>query len=474
MRAKGPAWAVGAALAATVLLGACSGTRPRPDRDIRTIETMDAAGLMRLAARFERAGDAEAARRFYREAAAREPDNPAPLLALAAMLMGERDVVGARTVLERARAIAPDSAATRLAMARLHLFEDRPEAALAQLETLHALHAESGESYNVEAVALDLTGRHGEALRAYAEALVRAPDDTAILTNMALSMAAAGDFAAARDILESLLEDPGKRTLALQNLALVFALAGDLAAAERAAEEALGDVVVKSNRPFYRRLASLAPGDRARAVFLRILPPEAEVAQADVQEPAPPAAATTAPEGPAAENGANGDDAVEVAPAPAASTMTQPAETDLDRNEAGAAAAGEGNGDGDTPPPAAQTPADSAREAGAPSPRSEEGRIPFYHLQIGSFSSRTRAALGWQRLSAASDLLAGRSPAIETVTLPEGRATYRLLIGPFHGFGRTHALCADLEAAGIDCVVIPKRETARPLAQTEESADQEE
>ncbi len=479
MRAKGPAWAVGAALAATALLGACSGTRPQSDRDIRTLETMDAAGLMRLAERFERAGDAEAARRFYREAAAREPGNPAPLLALAAMLMKARDFAAAETVLERARAVAPDDPATRLAMARLYLLEDRPEAALGQLGALRALDAESAErveSHNIEAVALDLMGRHGEALRAYAEALVRAPDDTATLSNMALSMAAAGEFAAARDILESLLADPGKRPVALQNLALVFALAGDLAAAERAADEALGDAAVKSNRPFYRRLASLPPRDRARAVFLRILPPEVGTAQAAGPGPAPPAATVTPP-----AEGAKDSEASEDAPAPEAPAVAQPAETAVARSEPGAAEAPAEEGNDGMVRSEEQAAAEGATETRAPSrdsetapsPASGANAIPFYHLQIGSFSSRARAVLGWRRLSDASNLLAGQSPAIETVTLPDGRATYRLLIGPLHGFGRARALCADLGAEGVDCVVIPEREAVQPLMQMNEPADQD-
>ena len=479
MRAKGPAGALVAALAATALLGACSGTRPRPDRDIRTLETMDAAGLMRLAERFERAGDPEAARRFYREAAAREPNNPAPLLALAAMLMKARDFAAAETVLERARAVAPDDPATRLAMARLYLLEDRPEAALGQLGALRALDAESAErveSYNVEAVALDLVGRHGEALHAYAEALVRAPDDTATLSNMALSMAAAGEFAAARDILESLLADPGKRPVALQNLALVFALAGDLAAAERAADEALGDAAVKSNRPFYRRLASLPPRDRARAVFLRILPPDVETAQAASPEPAPsPATATPA------EEGAKDGEATEDAPAPEAPAAAQPAETTRAQDGPGAveAPAEEGNDHMLRPEePAAAEDATETRGSSSASEAasdSEANAIPFYHLQIGSFSSRARAELGWRRLREASELLAGQSPAIETVTLPDGRATYRLLIGPLHGFGRARALCSDLGAEGVDCVVIPEREAAQPLVQVpmDEATDQD-
>ncbi len=459
MRPKGPAWAVGTAFAATLLLGACSGTQPRPDADIRTLETLDAAGLMRLAERFERAGDPEAARRFYREAAAREPNNPAPLLALAEMLMKGRDFVAAETVLERARAVAPDSSATRLAMARLQLFEDRPEAALTELRALHALHAESAESYNVEAVALDLTGRHGEALRAYAEALVRAPDDMAILSNMALSMAAAGEFAAARDILEGLLEDPGRRTVALQNLALVFALAGDLAAAERAAREALGDDAAKSNRPFYRRLASLAPADRARAVFLRILPSEAKTAQMDTPEASPTAATAdreeTGNRGPAAED----------LPAPEAAEIPDPAGKDVTRSETNAAEVPAGQGGGEKAAPLEQPRAEDAAERDAPSPPPEQSSIPFYHLQIGSFSSWKRALLGWQRLSAASDLLAEQAPAIETVKLPDGRETYRLLIGPLHGFRRAHTLCTGLGEQGVDCVVIPKRDAAQPLAQ---------
>lgn len=470
-------------------LAGCSGrTPPPPGREVRSLETLDAAGLMRLAANFRRAGDREAAMRFYREAAARAPDDPAPLLAIAEMLGESGDVPGAATVLARARAIAPGDSAVLLASARFALQQDRPSEALEDVAALRRAGLDSADLYNIEAVALDLDGRHAEAVRAFAEALVRRPDDSVILSNLALSLAAAGEIAAARDILEGLLEDAATRPVALENLALVLALSGDLAAAEEAARAVLPPSALASNRRFYRRLATLAPADRPRAVFLGILPPEtavAAMARGETQQAeetrSPAAAAPAAGPVPPRQKKAAADIGPprrkdEAAPlstpdAAAAAPEQQPDAAAVAVADAAAAETGRIPDEKPAEPAASQVVATDQAESSQP-PAAETAppvaaareAIPFYHLQIGSFSSLARARLGWQRLSTASDALAGEVPALESVTLAGGQEMHRLLLGPIRGFRAARARCATLMEAGLDCVVIPERTAATPLS----------
>jgi Flp pilus assembly protein TadD len=116
--------------------------------------------------------------------------------------------------------------------------------------------AESGDhrAFNGLGVALDMTGKHKQALAAYRAGLAKAPDDLSLKNNLALSMALAGNYGNAAKVLRSVASDPRANARHRQNLALVYGLAGQETAAARVARVDLDGASVRRNLDYYNWL----------------------------------------------------------------------------------------------------------------------------------------------------------------------------------------------------------------------------
>lgn len=419
------------ALAALALLALASCAAPRGGTDpqgVRGFDSLDVAGLMRLAGNFERSGDYESAIGFYVRAMRKAPDDAEIPAALGNLFLERGDLTQAEPLYLRARALDPENLQATAGLARLYVSSDRPDEALALLAPLHAAGRGTAGSFNSAAVAHDLRGEHEAARLFYTRALLETPEDTDILSNLALSMAVAGEYAAAHDLLDGLAERPGQVETAMENRSLVLALEGRTGEAEDLARRVQPEETVRLNRLFYRALPNLDSGPaRARAVFLGRLPdtmPE-PVQQAVLAPETPPAAEVFAPpveKADAAPVAVNEDLPVEPA-APVASAMPVIVEADAD------AAA----------------------------------RIPAYHLQLGSFSDEERARKGWE-LYARQDVLSDLGASIEPIAGGQGAPLHRLLAGPVTGYSAAQAVCRALAEAEIPCLVIPERPDAVALA----------
>lgn len=218
-------------------------------------------------------GDATGAIALFRRAHAIDPAAEPPLLSLGQTyrLVGAHfEAEGAyRVLLER----DPTHAEARRGVANALIAQRQPAEALAVLEAAPPVPVRPDEPppgidpllENTKGVALDMLGRHAEAVAAYTEALSVAPSDLDIRSNLALSQALAGEHATAVRAMRAVASAPMASLRHRQNLVIVLGLSGDLAAAEEAALRfSRGDAEVGQFLAYVARLRAL-PDSGARA-----------------------------------------------------------------------------------------------------------------------------------------------------------------------------------------------------------------
>jgi len=223
------------------------------------------ANTLRLAEATLNGGDAAAAIRLYRRAAAAEPGAIAPRLGLARAYLAVGALPDARDAFAGLTRRAPLEAARGLG--RVALAQGDPAAAKARFAEVLNARPDDVTALNGIAVALDLEGRHQEARRTYAKALELEPTNRAVANNAALSLALAGDSREAVARLRQLADTPMAPEAARHNLALALGLAGDEAAARELLETELDPAAVASNLDFYRAargLGAIAPAAGSR------------------------------------------------------------------------------------------------------------------------------------------------------------------------------------------------------------------
>ncbi len=220
---------------------------------------------LRLAEATLNGGDAEAAIKLYRRAAAAEPEAVAPRLGLARAYLAVGALPEARDAFAALTHRAPIEAARGLG--RVALAQGDPVEAKARFVDVLNARPDDVTALNGVAVALDLDGRHREAQRTYAKALALAPTNRAVANNAALSLALAGDNREAVARLRALADTPMAPDAARHNLALALGLAGDEKAARDLLETELDPAAVASNLDFYRAargLGAIAPAAGSR------------------------------------------------------------------------------------------------------------------------------------------------------------------------------------------------------------------
>jgi hypothetical protein len=174
-------------------------------------------------------------------------------------------------------------------------------------------------------LAYDLLGYPTNAQRDYRLALATERDDE-VVRRLALSLGITGDVRAANQLLDPLLRQNDRAAWRVH--ACVLAMQGDAAGADRIAAAMLPGFGTQL-APFFRRLPSLSPADRAFAVhFGRLGSTPGRIADARLAPPVTPAPRTEAPVAPA-----------QVAAAPAATQATPTRKLSGRERRAAAAAA---------------------------------------------------------------------------------------------------------------------------------------
>ncbi|MDG2533799.1 SPOR domain-containing protein [Sphingomonas sp. HITSZ_GF] len=225
--------------------------RPNPDadrlaNDIRTLasDPRDVRTLLDAGMTSARLGDTSAALAFFQRAEALEPGNPRI------------------------------AAGRGMALVRL----ERPGEALRLFQEAEAKGVPAREYAADRAFAYDLLGQPGLAQRDYKLALSADRDDETV-RRYALSQGITGDREEAMRTLEPLLRRSDRA--AWRARAFILAMSGDTAGAEKIAASMMPGTMGQALSPFFRRLATLGPADRAFAVhFGELSPTQARIADA--------------------------------------------------------------------------------------------------------------------------------------------------------------------------------------------------
>lgn len=441
-----------------VMLLACAGGNAlpppisAPKGELRTdVSKIDDATALRMARRFENAGDFSSALNMYLRALRTAPENTTALLGVARIYGQAGGQAEAARYYKRILQLEPTNSEAATAIAGALIFEGEARQAITFVNQF-LISAPPGTStlYNILGIAHDLEGAHGEAQLAYAKGLNMAPDDSAITSNLALSFAVIGDYQTSIALLERVLGDSAKsdeqgRSIARQNLALVYALSGQLDAALDIARTVLSEEEVKINRTFYARLPDLGSSEKARAVFLGTLPAPAEAAKKAGKSPE------------------TQDSRADQMP------FSTPPSTEEER-DAAAARIVQGLGTRDLP--VSQAAIDTAPEPTAPASASAQlaaetvmpDEYPPYWVQLGSYRSPERARIGWNTLSAQfPDLLGGYVGYLKTYQSEEKGEFFRLMVQASETRSAANLVCGTFRLEGMDCLAIKTGGNIRPL-----------
>jgi Flp pilus assembly protein TadD len=206
-------------------------------------------------------------------------ENPRSLDALigagrAAITLGDGE--SANGFFTRAAQIAPDDPRVKAGMASAMLLGARPEQALILFAEAVQRGAPEAEIAGDRGLAHDLVGDPRRAQQDYALAL-RRRGDPEIERRLALSLAISGQRDAASHAIDAQLRRQDRAAWRTQ--AFVLALTGDPAGADDIARRVMPAVNAAAMSPFFARLASLSPAQKAAAVNFGRFPSDGRATQ---------------------------------------------------------------------------------------------------------------------------------------------------------------------------------------------------
>jgi tetratricopeptide (TPR) repeat protein len=137
-------------------------------------------------------GETEGAIRDFRAAAARAPDDATPYQALGRLYLAEGDFKAARTAFERGVELNPGFFPMQMDLATAMAADGRIDDALASLEALGRQQPSNPLPLAHAGSLLSRAGMHDRAVPYFEAALARAPDNAALLNDLAWSSAQAG------------------------------------------------------------------------------------------------------------------------------------------------------------------------------------------------------------------------------------------------------------------------------------------
>jgi tetratricopeptide (TPR) repeat protein len=249
-------------------------------------------------------------------------DQPRNLTALmgagqAALKLG--DAQAALTFFARAEEIAPRDGRVKAGMGSAFLAMEQPIPAMKFFDEAMAFGVPEAEFAGDRGLAFDLAGNPRRAQADYTTAL-RREEDPEVRRRLALSLAISGNRNQALATIDDQLRRQDRA--AWRTRAFILALSGDVAEATRTTESVMPGMASQLS-PFYAKLASLSPAQRAAAVHFGHMPTGAAAGTQYAgipqypQAAPPPARQSVTQPAPAAQ-------AQQQAPAPARQQRTQP------------------------------------------------------------------------------------------------------------------------------------------------------
>lgn len=160
---------------------------------------------------------------------------------------------------QQALVLEPANRDAQVELARVYIARGQGFYAIAPLEQVRAARPSDWEAISLLGVALDQVSRTPEARQAWAQALALSPENPAVLTNMAMSLAAEGQSAEAEALLRRAVAQPGSTLQMRLNLALMIGLQGRVPEAEAMLRRDLPPEMVEQNLTWLRRTAATTP-----------------------------------------------------------------------------------------------------------------------------------------------------------------------------------------------------------------------
>ena len=438
--------------------------------------------LLRYCSKFQDSGDLVTAAGLCDRAHRLEPKNPAPLMQLAEILKGlnqpEQAMAAYRAIIE----FEPRYTDAHYALGKMYIARGESDTAVAQFQAALRHKTDDPRLYNALGVAHGLIGANESAMQAFTAGLEIAPKHIALRNNMGLALVMNGRHVEGIRFLEAVAADPAADETSYQNLQLAYGMvtAAKADAEASAAEQADSGLAQQSMAPVEPVVAEPVVAEPVMA--------EPTMAETDSQM-----AAAASPAAKPAANPATGGDApiflipeleLEHAFATTGAVET-PIEVTVREHSASASRSGNSplrmqtaratTGDAvDANPPITYMGTYLTADAGiaapkdkAAAPKASESRVAAlqptapalsggdYAVQLASYLSEARAMLGWSELRGnAPDLLDPVSPVVQSAELGEDRGTvYRLRTAPTAKTDAA-ALCTELKARGMDCLVV--------------------
>jgi len=217
-----------------------------------------AAALMRAGETSRKRGDYAAAAAFYRRAQNADSDAPEPLVGMGESLAAGGAPREAAQAFRRALAMNENEPRALRGLGNALIAQDQSDLAIEQFEKALGVNPRDYRAYNGLGVAYDSLAEHSKAQEYYYAGLEIAPDDVSLRNNLGLSLAFAGYYKGAIEILRPLALRPGATARDRQNLALAYGLSGDVAQAKKFARLDMDSREVERNLNYYAALRSIA------------------------------------------------------------------------------------------------------------------------------------------------------------------------------------------------------------------------
>lgn len=268
--------------AVSAFLWACDKAPGEPE-----IAAIDAADepirdfLRTAAATSQNSSNYAAAVNYYRSLHVRDSNDIEAILGLARNLRYIGAANEATKLLKEALDQFPDRIDLRAELGKAQIAMGEAADAVETLAEATKASPSDWRSLSALGIAYDLLENYSQAQASYWAALEVSPKNIAVLNNLALSKALAGELAEGISILEqaSALPRPGNQVR--QNLALLYAMNGDIETAEGLLKQGLSEEIAQHNLTFYRQLHSRLARRVGRKTRMKPAPTAQEEAPKD-------------------------------------------------------------------------------------------------------------------------------------------------------------------------------------------------
>lgn len=242
----------------SAFISACANTDSAESESAEQKEKDVVAAMMRAGEAGRRRGDLPAAVTFFRRAHKADPKSVEPLIGLGESLSAAGVTKEGAQAFRQALAIDPKNVRALRGLGNALIAQDQLDLAATQFEKALAANAKDYQAYNGLGVTYDSMADHAKAQEFYYAGLEIAPANVSLRNNLGLSLAFAGHFSGAIEILRPLALRPGATARDRQNLALAYGLSGDVANAKKFARMDMDTRSVDRNLSYYAALRSMS------------------------------------------------------------------------------------------------------------------------------------------------------------------------------------------------------------------------